>query len=183
MRCAAVPLLSVAALAAVAFAQTPEARDRETNRPRPREEVFRMVDGYLIGNLQERLGLTNEQFARVMPQVKRLQGNRRELAQRRIRAMQDLRRLLMSGTATEAQVEEQLRQVKEVERDEPAALRRDMDAVDEVLSPVQQAKYRLLEAEVERKIRRAMRRMRLPPSGARPRDGSRREKRHPKEPR
>jgi hypothetical protein len=165
----ALPLVVVAALAAAAFPQAREGAGRDADRPRPREEVFRMVDAYFVGNLQERLGLTDEQFARVMPRVKRLQSDRRELMQRRFRAMQELRRLLMSGTATESQVEEQLRQVKAVEQEEPATLRRDMDAVDAVLSPVQQAKYRLLEVEVERKIRQAMGRMRLSPLRGGPR--------------
>jgi hypothetical protein len=160
-------LLVTAALGVGASAQTLEPRGREEDRARPREEVFRMLDAYLIGNLQERLGLTDEQFARVVPRVKRLQADRRELTQRRIRAMFELRRLLMSGGATEAQVEEQLRQVKAVEREEPTTVRRDVDAVDEVLTPVQQAKYRLLELEMERKLRQAMRRMRVPPGGPR----------------
>ena len=50
---------------------------------------------------------------------------------------------------------ELLREVKAAEAEEAATMRRDLDAIDAVLTPVQQAKYRVLEVEVERKIRGA----------------------------
>jgi hypothetical protein len=127
---------------------------------RPREEAFRMIDAYFLSNLQESLGLTDEQFARLLPNVKRLQNDRRQYAQRRQRALQEMRRLLQSGGATEGRLEELLRELKVVESDQAPAIRRDMDAVDAVLSPVQQAKYRVLELDVERKIREVMTQMR-----------------------
>ena len=83
----------------------------------------------------------------------------------------ELRRLLASGGATEAGVTELLRQVKAAEAEEPAVLRKDRDAIDAALSPVQQAKFRVFEAEVERKIReliRAQRRGGASRPGARP---------------
>lgn len=145
--------------------------DRERRR-RPREEVFRMVDAYFLDHLQQRLELTEDQAARLSPLVKRLQTDRRELAHRRGRAMQELRRVLVSGGATEARVQELLSEIKTVEAEEPARLRRDLEAIDAVLTPVQQAKYRLLEAEMERRVRQALTRMRgpRPPHRKRPRD-------------
>jgi len=142
---------------------------------RPREEAFRMIDAYFLSNLQESLGLTDEQFVRLLPMVKRLQTDRRQYAQRRQRALQEMRKLLQSGGATPGRVEELLREVKTVETEQPPALRRDLDAIDAVLSPLQQAKYRILELEVERKIREIMMQMRgqaRPPGRGRPRSGS-----------
>jgi Spy/CpxP family protein refolding chaperone len=132
---------------------------QETGRPpaggpgRPRDEAFKMVDAYIVSNLQESLGLTDEQFAKVLPLVMRLHNDRRTLVHRRIQNMRELRRLLASGGATEAQVEERLREAKRLENEEPLTLRRDREAVDATLSPLQQAKFRALEAEVEQKIR------------------------------
>ena len=147
---------------------------------RPREEAFRMVDAYFLSNLQESLGLTDEQFVRLLPNVKRLQNDRRQYAQRRQHALQEMRKLLQTGGATEGRLEELLREVKAVENEQAAAIRRDLDAVDAVLSPVQQAKYRILELEVERKIREVMTQMRgqaRPPGRGRPRSGE--EQPHP----
>jgi Spy/CpxP family protein refolding chaperone len=136
---------------------------QDTARPqgpgRPRDEAFKMVDAYIVSNLQESLGLTDEQFTRLLPLVMKLHNDRRELVHRRLQNLRELRRLLASGTATEAQVEERLRDVKRLENEEPAILRRDRDAVDAALSPLQQAKFRVLEVEVEQKIRGLRNRM------------------------
>jgi hypothetical protein len=141
---------------------------------RPREEAFRMVDAYFVSNLQESLGLTDEQFVRLLPMVRRLQNDRRQLAQRRQRALQEMRKLLQSGAATQGRLEDLLRELKAVESEQPAVVRRDLEAIDGVLTPVQQAKYRILELEVERKIRDIMTQMRgqaRPPGRGRPRNG------------
>jgi Spy/CpxP family protein refolding chaperone len=123
---------------------------------RQRGEAFKMVDAYIVSNLQESVGLSDEQFARILPLVKRLQNDRRELAQRRGRALAEMRRVLESGTATEARVLDLLKDVKAVESTQHETIRHDMDAIDQVLTPIQQAKFRLLEGEVERKIRSLM---------------------------
>jgi hypothetical protein len=43
--------------------------------------------------------------------------------------------------------------LKAVESEEPTVIRRHRDAVDAALTPVQQAKYRLMEVELERRLR------------------------------
>jgi Spy/CpxP family protein refolding chaperone len=115
-----------------------------------------MIDAYIVSNLQESLDLTDDQFVKLLPLVKRLQTDRRAALQRRQQPLMELRRLLASGGATEAKVTELLRQVKAAEADEPGLLRKDRDAIDAVLSPIQQAKFRVLEVEVEHKIRELM---------------------------
>ena len=147
--------LGLAATAAPALAQPAAGPVR-----RQREEAFRMIDAYIVSNLQESLLLSDDQFTRLLPLVKRLQRDRREMVQRRIQALMELRRSMAQGVATEARVEELLRELKAVETQEPVTIRRDMDAIDALLSPLQQAKYRLLEVEVERKLRALMNQMR-----------------------
>ena len=153
MRIAALSVL-VSLVAVAASAQAPARR--------PREEAFKMVEAYVVSNLQESLGLTDDQFAKLLPHVKRLQKDRRDLSQRRGRAMGELRRVLESGAATEARVVELMKEVRAVEAEQPETVRRDMEAIDGVLTPVQQAKFRLLEVEVERKIRALMNDLRAP---------------------
>ena len=120
---------------------------------RPRDEAAKMVDAYIVSNLQESLGLTDEQFVKLLPLVKRLQSERRAFMQGRGRAVRELRRLLESGTATEAQVGEQLREVKREEIEGPERVRRTTEGIDAALTPLQQAKFRVLESDVERRIR------------------------------
>jgi len=131
-----------------------------------RAEAFKMVDAYVMSNLQESLGLSDEQFAKAIPLVTKLQTERREYYFERTRKMREMRRLLRQGGATEAQVLELLGQVKALDADGPARARRDLEALDAVLTPLQQAKFRVLELEVEQRMRELVRR-------ARPREGER----------
>ena len=147
------------------------------SRRASRDEAFKMIDAYVVSNLQESLELTDEQFVKLLPLVKRLQSDRRAVLLRRQQPLMELRRLLGSGAATEAKVTELLRQVKAAEAEEPVVLGKDRDAIDAALSPVQQAKFRVFEAEVERKIRELMTQIHAqrrgqgtsrPPGGRRP---------------
>ncbi len=141
----------VAGLALAAPRQAPGPGPR--GEQRPAEEAAKMVDAYIVSNLQESLALTDEQFTKLLPLVKRVQVERREYAQGRGRNMRELRRLLQSGTATETQVTDQLREMKRREIEGPEKIRKTAEAIDAALTPLQQAKFRVLEADVERRIR------------------------------
>ena len=67
--------------------------------PRPRDEAFKMVDAYIVSNLQESLGLTRRAVREAsLPLVKRLQTRpARAARQRRGRALSELRRVLEAG--------------------------------------------------------------------------------------
>lgn len=123
-----------------------------------RDELVKMVDAYIVSNLQESLALSDEQFVKILPGVKRLHADRREFVQKRRETLAEIRRLLESGAATEARVAELMKTLKAQELEEPLAIRRDVDAVDALLSPLQQAKLRLLEARVEQRLRELARR-------------------------
>jgi len=130
------------------------AQKREGGRaPQLRSETFRLMDAYVISNLQESLGLTDEQFAKVLPIVKKLQTDRRRCAMRRINSLRTLRRSLQSGTATESGVGEMLKEVRGAVADEHETTMSNLEALDAVLTPLQQAKYRVFEAEVDARLR------------------------------
>ena len=159
--------LGVGTAGAHALAQEEEPAGGRT----PREEAFKMVDAYVVSNLQESLGLTDEQFAKAIPLVKRLQSERRQYLLERTRTVREMRRLLQRGGATETQVLDLLKQVKTLDSEGPLRTRRNLDALDAMLSPLQQAKYRVLELEVEQRMRELMNRVRpraQPRQGARP---------------
>ncbi len=160
-------LLACGAAAGVARAQQEAAPGAERT---PRSEAFKMVDAYVMGNLQESLGLTDEEFARVVPLVQRLQTDRRHYLVERTRRIREMRRLLHQGGASEAQVLDLLREVKALDAEGPAATRKDLDALDAALSPIQQAKFRVLELEVEQRMRELVRRAGPRPEGRAPRE-------------
>ncbi len=142
-------------------AQPRERRLRGGEPPAPGHvsEAFKIVDAYVLSNLQDSLGLTDEQFVKLLPLVKRVLKDRREFAHRRMSHLKELRQLFGSGAATEGRVGDLLKELKNLESEGPSVLRKDMEAIDAALDPVQQAKYRVLEADVERRIREAMHQM------------------------
>jgi hypothetical protein len=166
-------MLSLSA-SAWAFQQRP--RDRRTP---PGDEAFRMVKAYILSNLQERLQLSEAQYLELLPLVNRLHDDRHSFARTKRLALREMSRLLASGKATEGRLVELLAKLRAIEEREPATIRNDLEAIDAVLTPVQQARFRVYEMEVERKIRELMGRRQ------RPGDGERREpprRRNPRPP-
>jgi Spy/CpxP family protein refolding chaperone len=159
----------VAATSALAQDGRPRAGQRREELQLRREEAFKMVDAYLVSNLQESLSLTDEQFTKVLPLVRKLQNERREYFLSRGRLMRELRQLLHGGHASESAVVERLTELKTLEDTGPSHIQQDLGALDAVLTPLQQAKYRVLEGDVEQRIR-ALVRERPPAPGRRLRE-------------
>jgi hypothetical protein len=157
-----------AAAAVVVLALGGASAEAQVRSPRPgeakREEVFRLVDAYVVSNLQDGLGLSDDQFVTVLPLVKKLQTERRDYLLGRARMLRELRRLMRAGNPPEPAIVRELGELKALESDGPARVKRSADALDAALSPVQQVKFRLLELEVEQRMRALLRR----PGAARP---------------
>ncbi len=134
-----------------------------------RDETFRIAEAYLISHLQESLALTDDEFTRVMPLVRQVQAARRRSAEERGDRLRQLRQLLASNTATPPSVEAALAGAREAEVEGPARVRKAMEALDGALTPLQQAKYRVFEFEVETRIRRLLTRGAGRDNGRRPR--------------
>ena len=156
----------VLAFLTVLAPQAPDPGAKPRDERRLGEEAGKMIDAYVVSNLQESLGLSEEQFLRVLPLVRKLQTDRREVFLGRMRGVRELRRVLQSGSGTEPKVVEQLREVKRLESEGLARIQKDLEAIDAALTPLQQAKFRVMESEVERRIRDILGKARRPP-GAR----------------
>src|SRR5262245_66042157 len=90
-----------------------------------------MVDAYVVSNLQESLGLSDEQFAKAIPLVKKVQRERREYLAERGRLVREMRRLLQQGGAVEPQVLELLKQAKALDAEGPERSRRSLEALED----------------------------------------------------
>jgi len=145
---------------AVSAQETPSREGRHSEERASREAAFRMVDAYIVANLKESLGLTEETYVKAIPLVKELQSARRDYFIQRGRALRQLRSLLRSGGATRDEVLAALEAVKKIDLDGPERIHRASSALDAVLSPMEQAKYRVLELEVEHRMRELMGRAR-----------------------
>ncbi len=159
----------IALLMAAGLAQAGEEKaPREETRGR-RDEAVRIVDAYVVSPLQESLALSDEQYLKVLPLVTKLQNDRRDFFLARGRVIREMRRSLHAGGGSEAALVEKLGELKRLENEGPARVKSDTDALDAALTPLQQAKFRLLELEVEQRMRDLMGRAR-PGPGRGPRD-------------
>lgn len=157
------------ALVLLAVAASAYGQEQPQSPRAAREEAFRMVDAYVLSNMQESLGLSDAQFAQAIPLVKTLQRERREYLAERGRLVREMRRLLQQGGAVEPQVLELLKQAKALDAEGPERSRRSLEALDALLTPLQQAKYRVLESEVEQRMRELLSRARAARPGQRQR--------------
>jgi hypothetical protein len=150
-------LLLGATLAGVPAAAAQSAAQSEAqSRREARHEALRMVDAYVMSNLQPSLGLTDAEYVKVLPLVQKLQATRRDYLIGRMRLIRQLRRQLRSGAAAEAEVVKTLDELKRVEASGLERVRSDGEELDRVLTPLQQAKFRVLEIDVEQRLRELM---------------------------
>ncbi len=128
-----------------------------------------MVDAYVIRHLQDALGLSDEQYDNVAPLVTHLQTERRRYFLERSRLLREMRRMLHAGGASEQQVLDKLTDLKRLEQEGPARTKSRGDALDAALTPLQQAKFRTLELDVEQRVQELMNRLRTRPGRRSPR--------------
>jgi hypothetical protein len=123
-------------------------------------EIQRMLDGYMLIQAQEVLRLSDEQFPRFLSRVRAWQETRRRSQGDRQRMLQELRRMTAgrAGPADEAAIKERLKAFDDLEVRAGAEIQQQRAAIDQVLDPVQQARFRVFEETMEqRKIELLMR--------------------------
>jgi len=139
-------------LIAVTLAQAPAERPAgRANRPTlTNGELVNMLDTYAIVQAQEALQLSGDQYGQFVSRLKRLQQVRRRNTQGRNQIMQELRRMAQAPTPDEQALRGRLKALQDHESAAADELRRAYEAVDELLDPRQQARFRLFEDRMER---------------------------------
>jgi hypothetical protein len=149
----------------VSAAQTPQeppagrrgsAADAEAadvaNSLRATAELIGMLDAYAVVQAQQTLQLSDEQYGRFIPVLKKLQETRRRNQQAHNRLIAELRRLAGPRVATPADdgvLVEKLKALRDHDERAAAEIRAAYAAVDEVLDPRQQARFRIFEEHIE----------------------------------
>ena len=112
-----------------------------------------MLDGYMLIQAQEMLQLTDEQFPRFLSRVRALQEVRRRTQGERLRMLQELRRTTAAsgGPVDEDPIRERLKALDELEVRAAAEIKEQQAAVDQVLTPIQQARFRIFEETMEQR--------------------------------
>jgi len=123
-------------------------------------EIQRMLDGYMLIQAQDVLQLTDEQFPRFLSRVRTWQETRRRTQGERQRMLQELRRMTSgrSDVVDETAVKDRLKALDDLETRASGEIQQHRGAIDQVLNPTQQARFRIFEETMEqRKIELLMR--------------------------
>jgi len=136
-------------------------------------EIQRLFDAMLIADAERALDLSDKQYPEFLTRLRALQETRRANLLQRVTLMAELQRLSNPRAAgsDEAALKERLTALQELESRNAAELRRSYNAIDEVLDVRQQARFRVLEEQLERrKLELLMRaRQNRPPQRRQPR--------------
>jgi Spy/CpxP family protein refolding chaperone len=142
-------------------------------------EIQRMLDGYMLIQAQDVLQLTDEQFPRFLARVRTWQETRRRMQGERQRMLQELRRMTSGrgDVPDENTVKDRLKGLDDLETRAAGEIQQHRGAIDQVLNPMQQARFRIFEEMMEqRKIELLMRarqgrgRQNVPPPAEEPRN-------------
>ena len=114
-------------------------------------ELERWLDSYVLIQAQDALKVTEAQFPRFLQRLNALQATRRRNAAARRQILATIGRQLRAVPADEAGLRDQLKALRELDVRAADELRKAYEALDEALEPVQQARFRLFEQQVERR--------------------------------
>ena len=114
-------------------------------------EVQRMFDSYALMQAQEQLQIKDDQFPQFLTRFKALQEIRRQALQQRTRRVAEIRRLLTAAEPDTAALREQMKGLDELAARTYAETQKAYESIDQVLTPVQQAKFRVFEELMERR--------------------------------
>jgi hypothetical protein len=157
------PLLAGVALllmsAPVAFAQGGRALERQGQRGAGPDggvtpaEIQQMFDAYFLVQAQEVLQLKDDQYPRFLTRLRALQAIRRRAENQRLQNINQLRRMLQAtdGAVDESQIKERLKALNDLDASAATEVRQAQESLDEVLDLRQQARFRILELEMERR--------------------------------
>jgi hypothetical protein len=121
-------------------------------------ELQDLMDAMVLVQAQRDLNLSNDQFPQFLTRLKGLQAVRRRAENQRNRAVMELRRLMQAanagdgaGPADETQIRDRLKALDDAEAQGLVAIRQARVTLEQILNPRQQARFRLLEEQIERR--------------------------------
>lgn len=141
------------AAAAPLAAQQPPPAGAPTDDMSPMQ-VHQLFDAMLVMQAQDALALSDPQYAQFVTRLRVLQDARRRNQQDRVRLMGELQKLSNPRNpkpVDQSELTRRLSALQELESRQAADLRRAYDGIDEMLNPLQQARFRVLEEQIERR--------------------------------
>ena len=128
-------------------------------------EVQAQFDAYVVAQAEEALQVNEEQYPQFVRRVRNLQNVRRQARIERTRLIQRLNMSLRGGrqgAAEQTDLTAAIRAIDEHERATLGEVQKAYAALDEVLTPWQRARFRVLEDQLEQKKVQMMMRAQQP---------------------
>ena len=146
-------------LAAPAWAQPP------ANQPgpppgEPRPEKARNIESIKLWRMTQALDLSEEQTAKIFPNLHKLQKERRKFRQAHRQMMQELTALIQNPQLPENLLLKKVEQIEKAEKTFRDFERKSQEQIKDQLTPLQQAKLILFEEKFERDLRQIFRELR-----------------------
>ncbi len=129
----------------------PRARAPLRGQGLPAGEVERLFDGYVVMQAQDALKLTDAQFPPFVAKLRILQEVRRRNRQEHRRFVAELARALATAPVPENELHDVLRRMRDQQLKGADEEQKAYEGIDQVLDPVQQARFRVFEDTVERR--------------------------------
>jgi hypothetical protein len=116
-------------------------------------EIQRLFDAMLLADAQSALALSDKQYPDFLTRLRALQETRRSNQLQRLKLMADLQRLSNPRVTQvdEAAIKDRLSSLQELDARSAAEVRKAYSALDEVLDVRQQARFRVIEEQLERR--------------------------------
>ena len=120
-----------------------------------------VVEGFYVSRFQRELELDDNQFAKVLPALRHSLQKRTEIGRQWTRALTAMRQALRNGASDEEMLE-RIREVDSADVELRTVQERLLREVDPVLTPTQRARLRIVQPNLERRIRNLIERSRNP---------------------
>jgi len=143
-------LVGVLLIAVPAFARQQADQDPANPGVSP-AELQRLFDSYALVQAQQFLNLSDDQYSKFLPRFMTLQNVRRQALQQHTRMLNELRRLIMPAEGGEDQIRVALKQLQDIDDRGEGEAKKAQEAVDQTLDLRQQARFRIFEAQMERR--------------------------------
>ena len=115
-------------------------------------EVRKAFDAYAITQAQEQVKITKDQLPKFLAEYKELNDSRRMAAQERNRLLLELRQHVADTKVSDIQLKDRLKALRDVEERSHADVRKAYDEIDKLLDVRQQARFRVFEKEMDRRM-------------------------------
>jgi hypothetical protein len=114
-------------------------------------QIQDLFESYVMMQAQRQLRLTDQQLPQFIIRLKALQNTRRRAENQRLRLLQELRQLTQAeDKVDEAQVRDRLKALDDLEMSSSTEIKQAQANLDQVLDVRQQARFRILELQIER---------------------------------